>query len=192
MRWPQAVTCLPGAAEVASCSSGPEGGAGSQHAPVSLARGSRGAVRRCGDSRGPRSRFCRTVCASAPEWVPGQWRPSCPLTEAGREAHGVSRGACPPSEPGAPRPMFQCVVCFGTRPDSFCALVVVATAVPMEGSRDKDVVTGCWVTASPSWRSVCPASRSSLPRPDLRAQRQGPTLSATFFAFEVGHMQSCF
>lgn len=35
-----------------------------------------------------RSRFCRTVCASAPEWVPGQWRPSCPLTEAGREAHG--------------------------------------------------------------------------------------------------------
>lgn len=88
MRWPQAVTCLPGAAEVASCSSGPEGGAGSRHAPVSLARGSRGAVRRCGDSRGPRSRFCRTVCASAPEWVPGQWRPSCPLTEAGREAHG--------------------------------------------------------------------------------------------------------
>lgn len=37
---------------------------------------------------GARSRFCRTVCASAPEWVPGQWRPSCPLAEAAREAHG--------------------------------------------------------------------------------------------------------
>lgn len=118
--------------------------------------------------------------------------PPAPSPRRGEKPMGVSRGACPPSEPGAPRPMFQCVVCFGTRPDSFCALVVVATAVPMEGSRDKDVVTGCWVTASPSWRSVCPASRSSLPRPDLRAQRQGPTLSATFFAFEVGHMQSCF